>query len=312
MATKILKVIDVSEFNGGINWAKVAKNCDGAIIRAGYRGYGSGTLVTDDNFKSNIKWASAAGVPIGIYFYTQAISEAEAREEARYTMELVKGYKLNLPIFIDSEDATADARGRADSGKLTKAKRTAILKAFCEEIQKNGYPTGIYTGEWWLNNLLDISKIRNFYLWVAKYSSQEPNVNWDAWQYTSKGEIDGITGSVDKSQFKNISIGSTTKPTKKSDKEIADEVIAGKWGNGTERKKALEAAGYNYNTIQDLVNEKLKKTEQKTTKKYYTVKTGDTLSGIAAKYGTTVNKLVKLNNIDNPNLIYAGQKIRVK
>jgi GH25 family lysozyme M1 (1,4-beta-N-acetylmuramidase) len=309
MATKILKVIDVSEFNGAINWAKVAKNCDGAIIRAGYRGYGSGTLVTDDNFRSNIKWASAAGIPIGVYFVTQAISEAEAREEARYTMELVKGYKLTLPIFIDSEDGNNGA-GRADSGKLTRAKRTSILKAFCEEVQKNGFATGIYTGEWWLENLLDISKLKNFYLWVAKYSRYEPNVAWDAWQYTSAGRIDGVTGNVDISDFKNISITKpTTKPTKKSADEIANEVIAGKWGNGQLRKEKLEAAGYNYNEIQSKVNEKLNK---KTTKKYYTVKAGDTLTDIAKKYNTTVDKLVKLNKIENANLIYAGQKLRVK
>lgn len=309
MATKILKVIDVSEFNGAIAWQNVAKACDGAIIRAGYRGYGSGTLVTDEKFKSNIKAASAAGIPIGVYFYTQAISEIEARDEARYTMELVKGYKLTLPIFIDSEDGNNGA-GRADSGKLTKDKRTTILKAFCEEIQKEGYAAGIYASEWWLNNLLNINKIKNFYLWVAKYSTYEPNVNWDAWQYTSAGNIDGITGNVDISEFKDISV---TKPTtnkpKKSVTEIADEVIAGKWGNGDERKAKLEAAGYNYNEIQSKVNEKLNK---KTTKKYYTVKAGDTLTDIAKKYNTTVDKLVKLNNIKNANLIYAGQKLRVK
>lgn len=309
MATKILKVIDVSEFNGAIAWQNVAKACDGAIIRAGYRGYGSGKLVTDEKFKSNIKAASAAGIPIGVYFYTQAISEIEARDEARYTMELVKGYKLTLPIFIDSEDGKNGA-GRADSGKLSRAKRTAILKAFCEEIQKKGYAAGVYASEWWLNNLLDISKLKNFYLWVAKYSTYEPNVAWDAWQYTSAGRIDGVTGGVDISDFKNISITKpTTKPTKKSADEIANEVIAGKWGNGQLRKEKLEAAGYDYNEIQSKVNEKLNK---KTTKKFYTVKAGDTLTDIAKKYNTTVDKLVKLNNIKNANLIYAGQKLRVK
>ena len=246
------------------------------------------------------------------YSYLAEEALAEAREEARYTMELVKGYKLDLPIFIDSEDANVKATGRADRGKLSKEKRTAILKAFCEEIQKEGYATGIYTGEWWLNNLLDINKLKNFYLWVAKYSKYEPNVAWDAWQYTSTGKIDGITGSVDKSEFKDISIKPIETPNKKSDEEIAEEVIAGKWGNGTKRKKALEAAGYNFYQIQDLVNEKLKKNEQKNTKVYYTVKNGDTLSGIAAKYDTTVNKIAKLNNIANPNIIYAGQKLRIK
>ena len=309
MAIKILKVIDVSEFNGAIAWQNVAKACDGAIIRAGYRGYGSGTLVTDKKFKTNLEAAKAAGVPIGVYFVTQAISEAEARLEARYTMALIKGYKLTLPIFIDSEDANKGA-GRADSGKLSRNKRTAILKAFCEEIQSEGYATGIYASEYWLKTLVDLDKIKKYYLWVAKYSTNKPSIAFNAWQYTSKGRIDGIIGNVDISDFYDISISTPSeKPIKKTDEEIADEVIAGKWGNGTKRKKALEAAGYNFYKIQDLVNAKLKKENNKT---YYTVKSGDTLSSIAAKYDTTVDKLVKLNNINNANLIYAGQKLRVK
>lgn len=304
-----MRVIDVSEFNGAISWHKVAKSCDGAIIRAGYRGYGQGTLVTDKKFKTNIEAAQAAGVNIGVYFVTQAISEVEARLEARYTIGLIKGYKLTLPIFIDSEDANKGA-GRADSGKLSRNKRTAILKAFCEEIQKEGYAAGIYASEYWLNNLCDISKFKNIYLWVAKYSTHEPSIEWDAWQYTSAGRIDGVIGNVDISDFKNISINKPTiKPTKKTNDEIADEVLAGKWGNGKERKAKLEAAGYNYNKIQAKVNEKL---NNKGGKEYYTVKKGDTLSGIAAKYKTTVNKLVSLNNIANPNKIYVGQKLRVK
>lgn len=303
-----MRVIDVSEFNGAISWHKVVNSCDSAILRAGYRGYGQGTLVTDKKFKANIEAATKAGVNLGVYFVTQAISEVEARLEARYTLGLVKGYKLTLPIFIDSEDANKGA-GRADSGKLSRNKRTAILKAFCEEIQKEGYAAGIYASEYWLNNLCDISKLKNFYLWVAKYSTKEPTIEWDAWQYTSAGRIDGVIGNVDISDFKNISINKpTTKPTKKTKEEIADEVIAGKWGNGADRKAKLEAAGYNYKEIQTKVNEKLNNSG----KKYYTVKAGDTLSAIAKKYNTTVDKLVKLNNIKNANKIYAGQKLRVK
>ena len=309
MATKTLKVIDVSEFNGAIAWHNVAKACDGAIIRAGYRGYGSGTLVTDKKFKTNLEAAKAAGVPIGVYFVTQAISEAEARLEARYTMALIKGYKLTLPIFIDSEDGNKGA-GRADSGKLSRAKRTAILKAYCEEIQKEGYATGIYASEYWLKNLCDLNKLKSFYLWVAKYSTKEPAIEWDAWQYTSAGRIDGVIGNVDISDFKNISISKpTTKPTKKTADEIADEVIAGKWGNGADRKAKLEAAGYNYKEIQTKVNEKL---SNNSGKKYYTVKADDTLYAIAKKYNTTVDKLVKLNNIKFANKIYVGQKLRLK
>lgn len=307
MATKKLTVIDVSEFNGNINWHEVKRNIDAAIIRAGYRGYGSGKVVTDVNFKRNINDASTAGIPIGIYFFTQAISEAEAKEEARYTIDLVKGYKLALPIFIDSEDGN-NGGGRADSGKLSVEKRTRILKAFCEEIEKAGYKAGVYASEWWLKNLVTIKELKSFYLWVARYSDFEPSVAWDAWQYSSEGRVNGVTGNVDVSEFKNISI---SKPTtaKEAASTIADEVIAGKWGNGDERKARLTAAGYDYNEIQAKVNEKLNK---KTTKKFYTVKAGDTLTEIAKKYGTTVDKLVKLNNIKNKNLIYVGQKLRVK
>lgn len=310
------KIIDVSEFNGVINWKNVAKSCDGAIIRVGYRGYSAGTLKEDERARINLKEASEAGVPIGVYFFTQAITEAEAREEAKFTINMIKGYKIALPVFIDSEDATDDYRGRADHNKLSRADRTAIIKAFCEEVQKEGYAGGVYAGEWWLNTFLYADKLTNFYLWVAKYSSIEPNINsntitWDAWQYASTAIIDGVAGYCDVSEFYNISISKPKAKKKKSYEKVAEEVIAGKWGNGTKRKKALEAAGYDYYKVQDLVNAKLKaNTEDK--KKYYTIKAGDTLSSIANKYSTTVDKLVKLNNIENANKIYAGDKIRVK
>ena len=246
-----MRVIDVSKYNGAISWQKVAKACDGAIIRAGYRGYGSGKLVTDDKFKANIKAASAAGLPIGVYFVTQAVNVQEARQEALYTMELVKGYKLDLPIFIDSEDGNNGA-GRADRGKLSRFNRTAILKAFCEEIEKGGYIAGIYAGEYWIKSYLDVNLLKKYYLWVAKYSTKKPSVPYNAWQYTDAGKISGISKSVDISDFAPI------KTAKKSNEEVAEEVLAGKWGNGEERKKALTAAGYNYRQIQDIVNQKLK------------------------------------------------------
>jgi LysM repeat protein len=105
--------------------------------------------------------------------------------------------------------------------------------------------------------------------------------------------------------------GKPQETPKKSNEEIADEVIAGKWGNTPERRARLEAAGYNYSTIQAIVNEKLKKYVT-TGEVFYTVKSGDTLSAIAKKNVTTVAKLVSMNNIKNPNVIYVGQKLRVK
>lgn len=306
----MLKVIDISYYNGGINFTRVAKEVNGVIIRAGYRGYSSGKLVTDNMFKAYITGASAAGIPIGVYFFTQAISEAEARAEARYTMELIKGYKLSLPIFIDTEDAGRGA-GRADHGKLSRDKRTAIIKAFCDEVQREGYAAGVYASENWYKLYLNLSELSNTFLWVAKYSAIEPSIKWNAWQYTDRGRINGISSNVDISHY-NDTVKPTPTPTPtptKSNEEIADEVIAGKWGNGDDRKQRLKAAGYNYDEIQKIVNAKLK---PKSTKVYYTIKKGDNLTKIAKQYGTTVNKLKVLNGIKNANLIYAGQKIRVK
>ena len=297
-----MKVIDVSKYNGGISWRKVANSCDGAIIRAGYRGYGSGTLVVDERFRSNIEAAKAAGVAIGVYFVTQAVNVKEAEQEARFTMDLVKGYNLTFPIFIDSEDGNNGA-GRADRGKLSRFNRTAIVKAFCEEIQKNGYIAGIYAGEYWIKNYLDVNLLKNYYLWVAKYSTNKPSVPYNAWQYTDAGKIDGIIGRVDISDFKPV------KEAEKSNEEIADEVLAGKWGDGAERVTALEAAGYNYAKIQSIVNEKLK---TKGAAVFYTVKSGDTLTGIARKYKTTAKKLKELNNIKDANKIKVGQVLKIK
>lgn len=311
-----MKVIDVSQFNGSISWAKVANSCDGAIIRVGYRGYGkAGTLVTDNNLKNNLAGAEKAGVPIGVYFVTQAITEAEARAEASYTLNLIKGYKLLFPIFIDSENGNAKGTGRADHGKLYKGQRTAILKAFCEEIEKAGYTAGVYASQSWFIDDLNRADLEKYYLWVAKYSSYPPSIKYDAWQYTSTGAVNGVTGNVDISNFLKLvdNKKDDTTEKKKSNEEIADEVIADKWGTdktNPTREQRLTAAGYDYNAIQSIVNAKLKPTS--TGALYYTVKRGDTLTSIAARFGTTISRLVTLNNIKNANLIYAGQKLRIK
>lgn len=308
-----MKVIDVSEFNGAIDWDKVAENCDGVVIRAGYRGYSKGTIVTDKRFSENIVRASKTGLNIGVYFVTQAINEVEARIEARYTTQLVKGYKLDLPIFIDTENGSPGGAGRADAGKLSVEKRTDIIRAFCSEIQNEGYAAGVYASEYWLNHLLDLKRLSNLFIWAAKYSIKEPSLNWDAWQYTSAGRINGINGNVDFSKFKDTEKTEKQKANakKKSLEEIAAEVIAGKWGNGSIRVRKLKEAGYDPYKVQDIVNAKLKAKEEENGV-FYIVKSGDTLSGIAQKYSTSVKILAKLNNITDVNKIYVGQKIRIR
>ena len=137
----------------------------------------------------------------------------------------------------------------------------------------------------------------------------------DMWQYSAKGRITGINGNVDMNycyrDFPAEILGNkkpVAAPVKKTVAELVDEVFAGKWGDGAERKNKLTAAGYDYDTVQDAVNARLKKNQ----KQYYTVQRGDTLSYIASKYGTTYTALAKLNGIKDPNRIYEGQKIRVK
>lgn len=300
-----MKIIDVSQFNGAIDWKKVKKDCDGAIIRVGYRGYSQGTLKLDSKAKINVISAVKAGVSIGVYFVTQAINEKEAREEAKYTIKQIKGYKMDLPIFIDAEDGNRGS-GRADAGKLSIEKRTAILLAFCDEITKAGYKAGIYASEYWFKVHINADKIPvKYFIWCAKYSQNAPALMCDGWQYTDKGKVNGVAGNVDISLFNKINKIYEEEP-KKTDAEIADEVIAGKWGNAAERKKNILLAGYNYERIQTIVNAKLK------VNNYYTVKAGDTLSKIARKHNTTVKNIAALNNLKDPNKIYAGQKLRIE
>ena len=121
MAT--LKVTDVSQHNGNINWATVARNVDAVIIRAGYRGYGSaGTLQADTQFERNIEGAARAGIPVGVYWCTQALSDAEAKEEAKFVHNLIQDYEVVYPVYLDSEWMEPNAQGRAD--QISKARRT--------------------------------------------------------------------------------------------------------------------------------------------------------------------------------------------
>lgn len=187
--------IDVSRYNKEIDWDAVAADgIDFAIIRCGYRGSSSGSLVLDSYFKDNCLGAIRAGIPIGVYFFSQAVNETEAIEEASMVIEECKLYMIEYPIFIDSE--SAGGSGRAD--RLTKDERTAITKAFCETITNSGYEAGVYASKnWWKKNL-DADKLTPYHAWLAEYT-EEPTYDgfYDYWQYTSKGTVDGIDTKVD-------------------------------------------------------------------------------------------------------------------
>ena len=186
--------IDVSKYQGNIDWGAVAASgINFAIIRVGYRGSSSGALVQDPNFKKNISGATKAGIKVGLYFFTQAVNEAEAVEEASMAMSLASGYKVTYPIFIDTESAS---NGRANG--LSKSARTAVVKAFCQTIRNGGYKAGVYASKSWYANQLNASALNGYCIWVAQYNSScTYSGKYDMWQYSSKGSVSGIKGNVD-------------------------------------------------------------------------------------------------------------------
>lgn len=187
--------IDVSKWNGEIDWDKVRNaGVQYAIVRAGYRGSKSGSLVEDPFFEANMKGAAASGMSVGIYFFTQAVNEVEAVEEASVVLSLIRDYKIDYPVFIDTEGAGGE--GRADG--LDPETRTLVCEAFCRTIENAGYDAGVYASRNWYNNNLYTQRLENYVIWLAEYRSAPLYQGYyRMWQYTSKGRIDGIAGNVD-------------------------------------------------------------------------------------------------------------------
>ena len=188
--------VDVSKFQGTIDWNAVkADGIDFAIIRCGYRGYGSGKLVEDSTFRQNIQGATAAGLKVGVYFYSQAINEEEAVEEASMVLSLVGGYSLPMGVYYDTEQVGTDV-GRADG--ISAAQRTACAVAFCETIRNAGYTAGVYSYASWFYNALNFANISKYRIWIAQYrDTLSFSYRYNIWQYTSKGSVKGISKPVD-------------------------------------------------------------------------------------------------------------------
>ena len=201
--------IDVSRWNEAIDWNQMKEQGVGfAIIRAGYRGSVTGSLVEDYYFKQNIEGATRAGIPVGVYFFTQAVNQVEAVEEASMVLKLCEDYQLTYPIFIDTEGAGGE--GRADN--LDVATRTAVCEAFCETIRNSGYQGGIYASKNWYNNRLDTSRLPDdIVIWLAEYADTPSyDKKYHIWQYSSSGRILGIEGRVDLNlSFLDVSDGQT-------------------------------------------------------------------------------------------------------
>lgn len=184
---KILRGIDVSYYQGAIDWKKVkAAGIDFAILRSSV-----GDYYTDETFDYNITEAQRAGIKVGVYHYCRADSAESARTEAKYFLDIIKRYKPDFPIVVDIEDSRQQ--------KLSVGELTLVADVFCEEVKKAGYQPMIYSSASWLNNKLDMKKLSDYETWVAHWGVLKPayNGSYGVWQYSCKGRVSGISGAVD-------------------------------------------------------------------------------------------------------------------
>ena len=308
--------IDVSKWNGDFDFSKAkSEGVKFAILRGAY------ACEKDVRFESYYKACKGLDLAVGVYHYSMAKNVAEARAEANFLIQnVLKGKQFEYPIYMDVEDKVQKALG--------KDKLTEIVTAYCDTLEKAGYYVGIYSSGSFFGTYMHESKLERFDKWVAHWSKQcSYKGNYGMWQFGGETNVirsNKVTGVVCDQNYAFVDYpkiikdkglngyGKTAvKPSVKPDKslaEIANEVIAGKFGNGSERRQKLTAAGYNYDAVQAEVN-RILNVENSV---YYTVQKGDCLQYIANKYGTSVDRLVKLNNIKNKNLIYAGQKIKIR
>ena len=312
--------IDISNWQAGINLSNIA--FDFLIARAT-----EGIGCVDKYCDGYIQQAIKLGKPFGFYHFARPTNDPI--REAEFFYNSCRGYfGKGIPI-LDWESG--------NTSNVTWAKR------WLDRVyQLSGVKPVIYMSESVVNaNNWSAVAAADYGLWVAKYRDNNPDYNYNManagsrphvkwwkfycmWQWTSTGRLDGYGYNLDCNVFygdgatwdkyvgKSTSVAKPqTKPASKTTDQLADEVIAGQWGNGEDRKKRLTDAGYNYNAVQNAVNQKMAAKKQ-TAHVYYVVKRGDTLSGIASKYGTTYQRLAQINGIADPNKIYTGQKIRVK
>lgn len=301
--------IDVSTFQGNIDWDRVKSQIGFAILRLGWIGNKKNHTL-DTKFERNYSECKRLGIPIGVYVYNYCNCEDTAKSGAEWTLQHLNGKTLDLPVYIDMEDSSIAGLG--------KDKLTNICIAFNTLIENSGLWAGVYANKDWFENKLNKDTIKSKYTtWIAHYTSGTNRYQgeYDIWQNSSSGKINGISGNTDTNyMYRDLiaEIGNKTPsgPTNtKSIEELAIEVINGQWGNGDSRKSALQNAGYAYNAVQNRVNELLNVNNSNSTT--YTVKSGDTLSGIASKFGTTYQELAQLNRIADPNKIYVGQVLKI-
>lgn len=315
----MLKGIDVSEHQGVINWSEVKGNIDYAILRVGY---GDNIECQDDKqFARNIEECVRLGIPFGVYIYSYATSIAQARSEAEHVLRLIEGYRLDYPVYLDMEDGS--------QGNLSATELGDIAETFANIIEASGHWCGIYANQnWWDNKLVD-PRLEKWTKWIAQYPSQVTDfAKWDngvyvMWQYCSDGAIDGINGNVD------CNVSYKDFPAEISARESAPvhkESVASASTYTVLSGDTLSAIASRFNTsvsnicsLNSISNpnliypgQVLQLCGQVDSSVYHTVASGENLSSIASKYGVSWKNIADLNQLSNPNVIYPGQKLRIK
>ena len=334
------KGIDISKYQAGIDLNNIKNNgYDFVIIRAGYTGWGDGdSMAIDPSFEDSYSRAKSAGLGVGAYYFTIATSYKEGVDEANWLYNnCLKGKQFDYPIYIDVED---DTGGKQYLRKAGKDATTQGIKGFCETMEKLGYYVGIYASDIsGFKDMMNIDELKDYDKWVARYGKKPEYVTeYGMWQTTSSGKVNGYSGNLDLNEaykdypsiIKSNGLNGYSKDSSSSNshqintdttsEETVYTVVSGDTLSGIASKYGTtyqKLAEYNGiadpNKIYPGQQIKIPGSSNKgSNATYYTVVSGDNLTKIANRYGTTVNQLVSWNNIANANLIYPGQKLRVK
>jgi len=187
--------IDVSAYQPDIDWTEVkASGIEFAMIRVGYRGYGSGKLDLDDCFLNHMQGALDAGLDVGVYFFSQALTPEEAVEEAEYVLTWIEGYDITCPVVFDWEEVDAPAR----TDDMNMVMLTSCAEAFCKTVEEAGYEAAVYFNQAYGYQQFNLVSLREYQFWLAEYADV-PTFAYDfqMWQYTNEGTVPGINGPVD-------------------------------------------------------------------------------------------------------------------
>ena len=279
-----MRGVDISKYQAKLTIVQIKEaGYEFAIIRGGYSTNGAIRLKkVDSAFEKFYSQAKAIGFPVGCYWYSTAKTMAEGEAEAKFFYKnCLQGKQFEMPIYIDVEDNNWQSR---DKKGVTDA-----IVAFCEYLEERGYYAGVYASLSWFNSKIDVSRLKNYTKWVAKWvlnANSKPTVSFsafDLWQYTDNGRIAGQTVDVDQAYIDFPSV----------------------------IKKAGKNGFIDGSTSKPQETAPQKQSEQSNVARIHVVKAGETLSGIALKYKTTVDSLVKKNGIKDKNKIYVGQRLKI-